>query len=66
LANELTALIHDRMPVILSPVDYDAWLDPTFNTPEKLMYLYQPFLASEMTMKVAGNEGLECLTVNEK
>ena len=28
-ANELTKDIHDRMPVILDPADYDAWLDGT-------------------------------------
>ena len=27
-ANALVATIHDRMPVILSPDDYAAWLDP--------------------------------------
>lgn len=27
-ANELVKPYHDRMPVILSPGDYDAWLDP--------------------------------------
>ena len=27
-ANELMAPIHDRMPVIVLPEDYDAWLDP--------------------------------------
>ena len=26
--NELLAELHDRMPVILDPADYDAWLDP--------------------------------------
>jgi putative SOS response-associated peptidase YedK len=26
--NELTAELHDRMPVILDPGDYGAWLDP--------------------------------------
>ena len=26
--NELMAALHDRMPVILDPADYDAWLDP--------------------------------------
>jgi putative SOS response-associated peptidase YedK len=25
-ANELVAEIHDRMPVILAPEDYDRWL----------------------------------------
>lgn len=27
-ANDLVAPLHDRMPVILEPGDYDAWLDP--------------------------------------
>jgi putative SOS response-associated peptidase YedK len=27
-ASELVAPIHDRMPVILAPADYDAWLSP--------------------------------------
>ncbi|MBD2034211.1 SOS response-associated peptidase [Leptolyngbya sp. FACHB-321] len=28
-ANELLQPIHDRMPVILAPEEYDRWLDPT-------------------------------------
>ncbi len=27
-ANDLLRELHDRMPVILSPADYDRWLDP--------------------------------------
>jgi putative SOS response-associated peptidase YedK len=27
-ANELVRPIHERMPVILAPEDYDCWLDP--------------------------------------
>jgi putative SOS response-associated peptidase YedK len=27
-ANELIAPVHDRMPVILAPDDYERWLDP--------------------------------------
>ena len=35
-ANKLASEIHDRMPVILKPGDYDAWLDPeTFQTPRR-------------------------------
>jgi putative SOS response-associated peptidase YedK len=30
--NELVAPIHDRMPIILDPSDWDAWLDP--DTPD--------------------------------
>jgi putative SOS response-associated peptidase YedK len=47
-ANELVGEIHDRMPVILSPNDYDLWLDPEMQEPAKLTYLYEPFSASEM------------------
>lgn len=28
-ASEAIAALHDRMPVILSPEDHDAWLDPS-------------------------------------
>jgi putative SOS response-associated peptidase YedK len=69
--NELLQKIeHDRMPVILSPNDYAAWLDPTNNAPESLRYLFEPWPASEMTERPAntyvnkvGNEGPECLTI---
>ena len=32
--NELVGKYHDRMPVILSPNDYDKWIDPANNDPE--------------------------------
>ena len=41
--------IHDRMPVILSPADYDLWLDPEFQDKEKLQSLLRPYPADEMT-----------------
>jgi putative SOS response-associated peptidase YedK len=28
VANELVRPIHERMPLILAPADYDAWLSP--------------------------------------
>ncbi|MDK1019635.1 MAG: SOS response-associated peptidase [Actinomycetota bacterium] len=37
--NELVAKIHDRMPVILAPDRWDAWLDPTNNDTEFLREL---------------------------
>ena len=46
--NELMASIHDRMPVILSPDDYDLWLDPEFQGKEKLLSLLRPYPADEM------------------
>jgi putative SOS response-associated peptidase YedK len=47
--NELMANIHDRMPVILSPDDYNLWLDPEFQVKEKLLSLLKPYPADEMT-----------------
>jgi putative SOS response-associated peptidase YedK len=47
-ANELVGKIHDRMPVILSPVDYAVWLDPQQQDPAALTYLYEPFPAADM------------------
>src|SRR5207237_824588 len=29
-ANELCRPVHERMPVILDPADYELWLDPAF------------------------------------
>jgi putative SOS response-associated peptidase YedK len=35
-ANALLFGLHDRMPVILDPAEYDVWLDPTRGGPELL------------------------------
>jgi putative SOS response-associated peptidase YedK len=37
--NDVAAAYHDRMPVILRPEDYEAWLDPKANTRELLPLL---------------------------
>ncbi len=46
--NELMSLLHNRMPVILHPRDYDKWLDPSAQTPDQLMPLLKPFPADAM------------------
>jgi putative SOS response-associated peptidase YedK len=46
--NELTSLIHNRMPVILHPKDYAKWLDPTPQIPDRLRELIKPFPAERM------------------
>ena len=46
--NELMSLLHNRMPVILHPRDYEKWLNPSPQTPDQLMPLLKPFPASEM------------------
>jgi putative SOS response-associated peptidase YedK len=43
-ANTLMAPIHDRMPVILSPTDYDPWLQ----SKEPPLNLLRPFDADQM------------------
>ena len=45
-ANEMVSTIHDRMPAILKPGDYDAWLAGDGNPTEML----RPFPSEPMTM----------------
>ncbi len=56
------------MPVILSPADYDAWLDPATTDATKLSYLFEPFPAAEMVTRAVNpviysvhDEGQDCL-----
>lgn len=42
-ANSLIAALHERMPVILHPTEFNLWLDRSMNKPEKLQRLYQPY-----------------------
>jgi putative SOS response-associated peptidase YedK len=46
--NELMTMIHDRMPAILHPRDYAKWLDPTPQTPDRLLPLIKPYPAESM------------------
>jgi len=46
--NELTSLVHDRMPVILHTRDYAKWLDPSPQTPDQLLPLLKPYPADVM------------------
>jgi putative SOS response-associated peptidase YedK len=47
-ANDVVAPIHDRMPVILVPGDYDRWLDPGQKDPAQLQPLLGPYPARAM------------------
>jgi putative SOS response-associated peptidase YedK len=67
-ANELVKPIHDRMPVILRPENYDAWLDPSVQQPDLLQPLLAPFDQAAMTLfpvnpwvNDARHEGPRCL-----
>ena len=39
-SNELVRPIHDRMPVIIAPQDYDRWLSPLDPDPRDLLVSY--------------------------
>ncbi len=49
-ANELLRPIHDRMPVILDPDNYDAWLGHETADTEHLLSLLRPYPAKQMTL----------------
>lgn len=47
-ANDRLRPVHDRMPVILNHQDYDLWLDPEMQQPDRLQPLLRPYLADAM------------------
>ena len=66
--NELMAPIHNRMPVILHPDDYDLWLDPDLQDGRHLQHLLQPYEPEDMqrypvstTVNSPRNETPECV-----
>ena len=66
--NELMEGIHDRMPVILSPDDYDLWLEPDFHGQGKLLEMLKPYPAEDMeaypistVVNNPRNESAECI-----
>ena len=46
--NELLAQVHNRMPVILDPTDYEHWLDPAVQDVLRLTPLLRPYPSEEM------------------
>jgi putative SOS response-associated peptidase YedK len=46
--NTVTSTVHDRMPVILAPDNYDLWLDPGFGDAAALSELLRPYDARLM------------------
>ncbi len=49
-SNELTANIHDRMPVILAEQHWDLWLDFELEDVQALQPLLQPYSSTAMKM----------------
>jgi putative SOS response-associated peptidase YedK len=63
-SNALLQGIHDRMPVIVAPQAYDAWLDPSSRDVERLKKFIRPYPADLMrahpvskAVSNAANEG---------
>ena len=51
--NEVVAPIHDRMPVIVAPEDYDRWLDSKVDV-AGVKELLRPYAAAEMVAQPVG------------
>jgi putative SOS response-associated peptidase YedK len=59
--------VHDRMPVILDPDNYDLWLDPGMTNIEAVSEMLKPFDARQMKcypvstrINYVANDGAEC------
>jgi len=66
--NDLVRLLHNRMPVILAPQDYDLWLDPGVQEAELLQPLLRPYPSQDMIaypistwVNSPTNEGPQCI-----
>ncbi len=46
--NAVTSSVHDRMPVILHPENYDLWLDPGMTNVQAVSELLKPLDATSM------------------
>ncbi|MBD2257094.1 SOS response-associated peptidase [Pseudanabaena sp. FACHB-2040] len=67
-ANAVLEPVHDRMPVILEPDQYAAWLDPDFYDPKDLQTMLDPYRAEGMesypvskAVNSPRNDAAECL-----
>lgn len=47
-ANELVAELHDRMPVIVDPADYDVWMGRHVHDPWASADMLRPFPSDRM------------------
>ena len=73
-ANDLLARIHDRMPAVLSPHDWDLWLDRSVTDPASLRHLLAPadprqfdmFEVSSAVNSVRNNSGELVVPVNPR
>jgi putative SOS response-associated peptidase YedK len=67
-ANEIMRPIHDRMPVILAPEDWDVWFETDTKYAGSLQSLLKPYPAEDMVawpvstkVNSPGNDSVECM-----
>jgi putative SOS response-associated peptidase YedK len=53
-ANAALSELHERMPVVLAPCDYDTWLDPKAEDPQTLKHLMVPCGEDELVTEPVG------------
>jgi putative SOS response-associated peptidase YedK len=65
--NAVTSAVHDRMPAILDPDNYDLWLDPGMTNVEAVSEMLKPFDARQMRcypistrINYVANDDAEC------
>jgi putative SOS response-associated peptidase YedK len=65
--NAVTLAVHDRMPVILDPDNYELWLDPGMQNVSEASQLLKPFDAGLMSsypvstrINHVANDDVEC------
>lgn len=59
--NEVMEPIHDRMPVILEPDQFDAWLDPALPGPVEMLRPCSPEGMAAHPVRPLRTDGLECI-----
>ena len=64
-ANETLRPVHDRMPVILRPENYEAWLNPQCS-PDELKKLFEPFPEQAMKSHPVSSQVNSVETDNEE
>jgi putative SOS response-associated peptidase YedK len=67
-ANELLGPVHERMPVILEPENYQQWLEPQNQNVREMQLMLRPYPSDEMTafpvstkVNLPANDGAELI-----
>ncbi len=70
--NVLVRDIHNRMPVILRPLDFELWLDPDVSDPDDIRHLLRPVPSDNLEaytissyVNSPAHEGPECIRPTE-